>query len=389
MKALTTVSYDNITIAFPEIEGVLKRLITEHLRERLERDREAFWKEDKEFKTRKECLQKIEVITEKMLRDCSSAVSVNFQRTLRIPDDGNDHFLPPGLGSFPLRHIEDYSDRLPPKWGERGGVMLPIHQSEALWLSFHSEYPMALKIGTGKICAVSGDDWSDGLTSEPQNYCALPDQPWLDGYCVEKGVIRQFVAAPLNEGFTVEEQLTGKGEWGGIQLEAWPLNPQIYWEEELRVRVDKEWEQWLRGDCLREDSMLACCALIARCKSAPEMGLAAGGRMRQEIYAGDRDPSDYIACDGNRCFVHLCNAEQWELITGEAPPNTPPSSKDYSNFGLPWFDYYDEKQTALTETTKLGGIKSIKQLEGELDKKILPTTPDEAKPKVIVKYIKD
>ena len=390
MKALTTVNDDELTISFPEIRAVLKRLIQNHLRHRLEKDREKYWKEDKAFKIRGECLQKIEQISDEMLRNTSPAVSVDFQRTLRIPDDGNDHFLPPGLGAFPLRHVQDFagSFRLPEKWNERGGVMLPIHQSEALWLSFNSEYPMALKIGTGKICAVSGDDWSDGLTSEPQNYCALPDQPWLDGYCVEKGVIRQFVAAPLNEGFTVEEQLTGKGDWGGIQLEAWPLDPKIYWKEELQRRVDAEWEQWLRGEDLRvvcsESRVMSMC-----CESAPEMGLAAGGRMQQEIYEDDRNPSDYIACDGNRCFVHLCNAEQWELITGEAPPNTPPSSKDYSDHGFPWFDYYDEKQTALTETTKLGGIKSIKQLETELDKKILPTTPDEAKPKVIVKYIKE
>ena len=34
--------------------------------------------------------------------------SLVFQRTLRIPDDGRDYPLPPGLGRFPLRHIDDY-----------------------------------------------------------------------------------------------------------------------------------------------------------------------------------------------------------------------------------------------------------------------------------------
>ena len=28
-------------------------------------------------------------------------LNISFQRTLRIPDDGNDHFLPPSLGKFP------------------------------------------------------------------------------------------------------------------------------------------------------------------------------------------------------------------------------------------------------------------------------------------------
>ena len=32
---------------------------------------------------------------------------IEFQRTLRIPDDGKDYRLPPGLGCFPLRHLDD------------------------------------------------------------------------------------------------------------------------------------------------------------------------------------------------------------------------------------------------------------------------------------------
>ena len=39
--------------------------------------------------------------------------SMRFQRTLRIPDDEKDYPLPPGLGEFPLRHLDDYARRLP------------------------------------------------------------------------------------------------------------------------------------------------------------------------------------------------------------------------------------------------------------------------------------
>jgi hypothetical protein len=35
---------------------------------------------------------------------------MHFQRTLRIPDDGKLYPLPPGLGSFPLRHLQDYEE---------------------------------------------------------------------------------------------------------------------------------------------------------------------------------------------------------------------------------------------------------------------------------------
>ena len=92
---------------------------------------------------------------------------------------------------------------------------MPMYQSEALWLDLTSiqkfgdvEYPIAVKIGTGKICAVSGDSWSSTLNRDPQDYVVVPEQPWLDGYNVEKGKIKQFVAAPMGHGYTVEEQLT-------------------------------------------------------------------------------------------------------------------------------------------------------------------------------------
>ena len=56
------------------------------------------------------------------------------------------------------------------------------------------------------------------LASAGQVGGALALAPRLDGYCVEKGIIRQFVAMPLGEGYSVEEQLTGEPTWGGVQI---------------------------------------------------------------------------------------------------------------------------------------------------------------------------
>jgi len=59
-------------------------------------------------------------------------LTIGFQRTLRIPDDVKDYFLPPGLGQFPIRHVDDFAGRVPRGWLEHGGVMLPMHQAEAM-----------------------------------------------------------------------------------------------------------------------------------------------------------------------------------------------------------------------------------------------------------------
>lgn len=122
--------------------------------------------------------------------------AVRFVRTLRLPETGT-HPLPPGLGEFPVRRVSDYPDTVPEQWRARGGVMLPVYLREAMWLSFGgTTEPVALQVGVGKVCAVSGKPWSDRLTRDPQNYVVLPRQPWLDGINSGKGTVRQFVAVP-------------------------------------------------------------------------------------------------------------------------------------------------------------------------------------------------
>ena len=113
--------------------------------------------------------------------------SIEFQRTLRIPDNDKDYPLPPGLGRFPLRHLDDYVARLSRAWLRRGGVVLPMHQAEAMWINFNSasgyplDYPFAVKVATGKVCALTGDAWVNYLNRDPQDYVVIPKQRgWTD-----------------------------------------------------------------------------------------------------------------------------------------------------------------------------------------------------------------
>jgi hypothetical protein len=185
----------------------------------------------------------------------------------------------------------------------------------------------------------------------------LPDQPWLDGYCVEKGVIRQFVAAPMGKNITVEEQITGEAAWGGIQLLAYPMKAERY--EELR----KEWEEEQKRANARLSEELFCCEI------AP-LGLAAGGRMRQHIYADSYDFSVWDQHHGARCYVTILDSRTWTAVTGEGMPTKPISAKEYTAAGLPWFDYYSDA-TAIDGSDALKGVKSIsgawKQQQPEAD----------------------
>ena len=97
---------------------------------------------------------------------------------------------------FPLslRSLDDFPSTAPASWLQRGGVVLPMDQSEALWISPSARYPCAGKIAAGTINAVSGAAWTAELQSEPQDYVVAPGQPWLDGFFVGEGRIRQFQA---------------------------------------------------------------------------------------------------------------------------------------------------------------------------------------------------
>ena len=66
--------------------------------------------------------------------------------------------LPPSLGVFPLRHVDDYADRVPASWREKGGVFLPMYQREAMWIAFNgpSHQPRAVQVAVGKVCALTG-----------------------------------------------------------------------------------------------------------------------------------------------------------------------------------------------------------------------------------------
>ena len=61
---------------------------------------------------------------------------------------------------------------------------MPMHQAEALWISFpgrfRGAYPCGVKVATGKVCAISGEPWENRLVEEPQNYMVVPRQPcWM------------------------------------------------------------------------------------------------------------------------------------------------------------------------------------------------------------------
>jgi hypothetical protein len=279
--------------------------------------------------------------------------SVSFQRTLRIPDDGAKYPLPPGLGRFPVCKVEDYADRVPDAWRERGGVFIPMYQREALWLKFNAAgwRPNALKVAVGKVNAVTGEPWNQTLSNGGrQDYLVCPDQPWLDGINDGAGVIRQFVAMPLGMGYTVEGQVTGKEEFGGIQFVVFDPKPGKFPDEPPSPSPGHYKEGLFR-------------TVRGGASDGLEMGLGAGGRMRQKIYPDKYGRDTWDEANYGRVYVHIVNSMMYREITGGEAPPTPVTAKTYTDYKLPWFELYDEEKSTLEASKALSKVKSVKEMD--------------------------
>ncbi len=286
--------------------------------------------------------------------------SLTFQRTLRIPDDGKAYPLPPGLGAFPIRRVADYAERVPQSWREHGGVFIPMYQREALWINFHARHwkPNAVKVAVGKVNAVSGEVWHQELRADEKDYLVCTPQLWLDGINAGEDTIRQFIAMPLGMGYTVEAQVTGKEEFGGIQI--------IVYEPKAGKFPDTPPPMMMRTErSAPSPAALPMAAMSFDALEGGEMGLAAGGTMKQKIYPDPHGIETWDAENFGRVYVHIVNSMMYREITGEEPPPTPVTAKTYAQHGFPWFDLYDDHLNDIEAPDRLKNVKSVKEMDNE------------------------
>jgi hypothetical protein len=66
----------------------------------------------------------------------------------------------------------------------------------------------ALRVYVGNINAVTGEKMGREVVEErKQGYVVVPGQQWLDGICVQGGVVRQFVAMPRTYAYYISIHL--------------------------------------------------------------------------------------------------------------------------------------------------------------------------------------
>jgi len=243
---------------------------------------------------------------------------MEFQRTLRIP--GGDSEMPrlPSLGRYPLYAVDDHTQRVPRHWLDSGGAMLPMYQSEAMWLSLRPTYsvahqafyPFAVKIRVGDIDAVRGQRWSEGLHQWPQDFLVIKDHCWLGGFHNGGKGIQQFVAMPLGSGYLPENGEKSPNRFGCLEIIAYPMLGGAF-----AMRYPRNaWTQRLPELPVGIQSQLS---------GNQEHGTDPDALQRQHVEEGLFPLEDWEGSDPRRYSLHLANSLHWCAITGSPPPMAP------------------------------------------------------------------
>lgn len=103
----------------------------------------------------------------------------------------------------------------------------------------------------------------------------------------------------------------------------------------------------------------------ARSANISQMGIAAGGTVKQDIYPDEYDPESWNTENIKLVNVQIVNSVVFEEVTGMAAPETPIGPETYASLGLPFFDLYSEERPS-TVSGDFSGVKTVSEMDATL-----------------------
>lgn len=343
---MITLQNDTLTFAFPEIARQVQRLAEDHIQKLAselppEWDREeiiesvatdrnfekltpANWEKGQELirtwtsQHVIDGLRQFIAQNELVNSDAFTKLTIRFQRTMRLPDDGQTYRLPSGLGQFPLRRVEDFPHTAPNAWKGRGDLIMPMYESDGVLFCFSSSYRFAARIGTGL----------GNIVTVPISSCDEHDS-------------RRYLLLPRRDQAN-----------RAIHLEIVPLKASIYYDDENAFFLPPNIPELFK-------KMILSPAIAASWENLPfiqqrycdeEIGFQPETTYsppppfhetaRKHLLEIDSEAADRDQTQTAYCIIHICDATSWEKMTGLKLMYPPLTMDDYQSVGLPWFENY-------------------------------------------------
>jgi len=279
------------------------------------------------------------ILTQLAKSNVPASVTVDVIRTLRLPNDGKIYHHPPGFGRFPLSSVDEH--RVPASWQRRGGVMLPLGDTESLFFDFQGEYPVAIKVTAGGRNIVSGRPWTPGLEWAPQDYLV---QTVSAGFVAGFGLCRQF--EPLRD-------VTSLEVLGGFLIEVFPVKRHVAFDGRLKSALPTNLYKRITSPkpSTRTPELPT---YFTNTKHEPKARVSQGGLYRQAITPDPRHINDYDFDEAVRCFVQPVDLDAWQTYTN-MNPTKPVAFTDFrGDYVIRWVEASDSYRAshypAQTET---------------------------------------
>lgn len=217
-------------------------------------------------------------------------LNIGLHRTIRVnPEEISN--LPPSLGNFEIFKVSDYNLK---NWDQKA-FFIPIHEKEALWLSFHTfssclfeTQGVAVLININDINVLNGKKGQTDLSKN--NYLVCPPQLFLDGYKNEDGTVSQFVT---------KNNISENNEKLDIYVFETNLTQKPYVHQ---------------GFCH---------------KGFASMEIEQGGKIEQQIYPDPHGLETWNKNSIGKASFYFINAKEFSEITGNPLPPLPKSFEDY------------------------------------------------------------
>eukprot|EP00013_Stygamoeba_regulata_P002786 CAMPEP_0177644212 /NCGR_PEP_ID=MMETSP0447-20121125/8562_1 /TAXON_ID=0 /ORGANISM="Stygamoeba regulata, Strain BSH-02190019" /LENGTH=1023 /DNA_ID=CAMNT_0019146547 /DNA_START=119 /DNA_END=3190 /DNA_ORIENTATION=+ len=128
---------------------------------------------------------------------------IQLKRGLRYPSkapaDNKPIPTPAPVGDLKSLKVADYAENIPEDVSRLGGLLLPMYQSESLWLCLSAACPHAVRVGVDGLNCLTGKKWTKALDSTEQDFFVCPPQHWITAFKgLEPGTIQQLVPPPLD-----------------------------------------------------------------------------------------------------------------------------------------------------------------------------------------------